>query len=100
MLCAGSSLHVGGTLRQVLGDLEGHLQTLLVVQARIHERLVTVAQRLVINVLAAANHLGDVITGEFDVQAARDSSRGLVGLEEATELISDRRDASCSRSTT
>ena len=40
--------------------------------------------------LTAANHLGDVITGEFDVQAARDSSRGLVGLEKATDLIHDR----------
>ena len=60
------------------------------VQARIHKRLVTVTQGLVVNVLTAADHLGDIVTGQLDVQATRDSSRGLVGFEEATDLVHDR----------
>ena len=40
--------------------------------------------------LTAADHLGDIITGELDVQAARNSARCLVSLEEATNLIHDR----------
>ena len=65
------------------------------VQTRIHERLVTITQRLVIDVLTAADHLGDIITGELDVQAARNSARCLVSLEEATNLIHDRLKTAC-----
>ncbi len=65
-----NSLLVGGTIRQVLGDLEGHLEGLLVVQARVDERLVALgAGRLVIDVLTAAEDLGDVVAGELDVDS-------------------------------
>ncbi len=70
----------GGTLRQVLGDLEGHFQTLLVVccdpRASRNGRATTVT-----DVHCRQSPFGDVITGEFDAGAARYSSRGPAGLE-------------------
>ena len=60
------------------------------IQTRIDERLVTITQRLVVDMLGAANHLGDVVTGELDMQAARHSVRCFVRLEEATDLVHDR----------
>ena len=81
---------MGGAIRQILGDLEGHLQALLVIQARIDEGLVAVAQRLFVDAFGPADHLGHVVTRQLHVQAAGNRARGLVSLEEATNLVHDR----------
>jgi hypothetical protein len=47
---------------QQLHDLERQLQRLLVVQARVDERLVAPGQPRVVDLLGAAQHLGDVVT--------------------------------------
>ena len=53
-----------------LGDLEGDLEGLLVVEARVDEGLVVLGQAGLVDVLASAEDLGDVVAGELDVDAA------------------------------
>src|SRR5690606_2634969 len=68
---------------------EGHLQRLLVVEPRVDERRVPARERGVVDLLAAAEHLGDVVTGQLDVQTARHRAEALVDLEEAADLVDD-----------
>src|SRR5690606_9015682 len=72
---------------QHLGDVEGHLEGLLVVQARIHQRLVPAGQSLLVHVLTSTEHLGDIVTGELDVQSTRDRADAVVHLEESVHLV-------------
>ncbi len=72
---------------QHLRDLEGHLQRLLVVEARVDEGLVAQGEPGVVDLLAPAQHLGDVVARELDVQPARHGPRGAVHLEEAAHLV-------------
>ena len=52
----------GSGATQQLDHLEGHLERLLVVQARVDERLVAPCEALVVDLLRAAEDLGDVVT--------------------------------------
>src|SRR5699024_7732672 len=75
--------------REVLRDLEGHFERLVVVESRVDEGLVTTPQTFVIDLRGPAHDLGDVVTGELDVQAAGDRARIAVGVEEALDLGHD-----------
>ncbi len=72
-----------------LGDEEGQLQALLVVQPRVADRLVPRGEGGVVDLLGAAQALGDVVAGELDVQAARHRAQRAVHLEEAADLVDD-----------
>src|SRR6478752_5974201 len=72
---------------QHLGDQEGQLEALLVVEPRVADRLVAGGQRRVVDVLGAAEALGHVVAGQLDVQAARHGAQRVVHLEEATDLV-------------
>jgi hypothetical protein len=74
---------------QHLGDEEGQLEALLVVQARVADRLVAQVQVGVEDLLGATDALGDVVAGELDVDAAGHRARGPVHLEEAFDLLDD-----------
>src|SRR5690625_4350107 len=76
-------------IAQELSHLEGHLQGLLMIQARVYEGLVATRETGLVNLRAAAENLGDVITGEFDVDAARDGAQGAVYFEEAADFVHD-----------
>ena len=80
-------------MRKYLGDLEGDLEGLLVVEARVDEGLVVLGQAGLVDVLAAAEDLGDVVAGELDVDTARGGAQGAVHLEEAADLVEDRLEA-------
>src|SRR5690625_3864255 len=75
--------------REVLSDLEGHFERLVVVESRDDEGLVATPQTFVIDLRGPAHDLGDVVTGELDVQAAGDGARIAVGVEEALDLGHD-----------
>src|SRR5690625_4854985 len=74
---------------QHLRDRERHLERLLVVEPRVDERLVAPAERPLVDLLSPAEHLGDVVAGELDVEPARHGPGGLVRLEEAPDLVQD-----------
>src|SRR5699024_10125283 len=61
--------------REVLSDLEGHFERLVVVESRVEEGLVATPQTFVIDLRGPAHNLGDVVTGALDVQAAGDGAR-------------------------
>ena len=47
-----------------------------------------------VDVLAPAENLGDVVAGELDVDASGHGAQGAVDLEEATDLVEDRLETS------
>src|SRR5699024_3142644 len=75
--------------REVLSDLEGHFERLVVVESRVDEGLVATPQTFVIDLRGPAHDLRDVIAGEFDVESAGDRSCILVGIEEPFALGHD-----------
>src|SRR5690606_9987416 len=74
---------------QELGDQEGHLQRLLVVEARVHLGFVASGQTFVVNFSGATHDFGDVIAGKFDMNAAGNGAQRLVHLKEAGDFIQD-----------
>ena len=74
---------------QHLRDEERQLQRLLRVQPRVAGGLVAVGQVDVLDLLGAAEALGDVLAGELDVDAARVGAQRAVHLEEAEHLVDD-----------
>ena len=63
------------------------------VESRVDEGLVVLGQAGLVNVLAAAEDLGDVVASELDVDTARGGAQGAVHLEEAADLVEDRLEA-------
>src|SRR5690625_4253807 len=76
-------------IAQELSHLEGHFQGLLVIQARVYEGLVAACETGLVNLRASSENLGDVITSEFDMDAARDCAQGAVYFEEAADFVHD-----------
>src|SRR3954469_19161197 len=72
-----------------LGDEEGQLQRLPGVQPRVARRLVPAVEVLVADLHRAAEALGDVLTGQLDVDAARPGAQRPVHVEEAEHLVDD-----------
>ena len=72
---------------EFLGHEERELERLHVVQARVAQRLVPRLERRLVDVLGAAQALGDIVAGELDVDAARVRPGGAVRLEEALDLV-------------
>src|SRR5699024_5265019 len=72
-----------------LRDQEGQLQRLLRVQTRVAGGLVTARQVDIGDGHGAAEALGDVLTGQLDVDATRVGAQRTVDLEEALDLIDD-----------
>jgi len=58
-----------------------------VVQTGIAERLVAHREIGFVDLLRTSQALGHVVTGEFDVDAARVGSGGVMGLEESLDLV-------------
>src|SRR5699024_4030611 len=79
----------GSAAREHLRDQERQLERLLMVQARVHERLVAPREPLLVDLTAAAEHLGDVVPGELHVQPARDGPQRLVHPDEPEDLAED-----------
>ena len=69
------------------GDEERELQRLDPVEARVAHRLVPVGEPGLAEQLAAADALGDVVTGELDVDAAGPGAERAVDVEEALHLL-------------
>src|SRR5690625_4425816 len=76
-------------IAQELSHLEGHLQGLLMIQARVYEGLVATRETGLANLRAAPWNLGAVISGECDVDGARDGADGAVYSEEAADFDQD-----------
>src|SRR5689334_6653319 len=76
-------------LSEHLRDEEGELEGLDPVQAGVADRLVAVGQAGLVDLLAAADALGDVVTGELDVDAAGPGAEAAVHVEEALDLVDD-----------
>src|SRR5690625_5610046 len=74
--------------REVLSDLEGHFERLVVVESRVDEGLVATPQTFVIDLRGPAHDLGDVVTGELDVQAAGERDRKSTRLNSSHVAIS------------
>src|SRR5829696_3700354 len=72
-----------------LGDLEGQLQGLTGVQARVAGGLVAAVQVAVGDLVGPAEALGDVLAGELDVDATRVGALGAVDGEEPGQLGHD-----------
>src|SRR5690348_18445218 len=72
-----------------VSDAEGQVQGLTAVEPGVARGLVPLAQVGFGDVLAAADALGDVVAGEFDVDAARVRAERAVHLEEARDLVED-----------
>jgi len=70
-------------------DEERQLERLDPVEARVADRLVAVGQVDLEQVLAAADALGDVVTGELDVDSAGPGAERAVHVEEALDLLDD-----------
>src|SRR4051812_13589868 len=68
---------------------EGQLETLLGVQPRVAGRLVPVGQIEILDPLRPAQALGDILTGQFDVDAARVCAQPAVHLEVAEHHVDD-----------
>ena len=77
------------SVAQHLGDQERQFQALLGVQPWVACRLVAAVQVGVGDVLCATETLGDVLTGEFDVDAARPRALGAMGSDEPADLGDD-----------
>src|SRR4051794_9732070 len=72
-----------------LGDEEGQLQRLPGVQPRVARRLVAAVEVLVTDLHRAAEALGDVLTGQLDVDAAGPGAQRPVHVEETEHLVDD-----------
>src|SRR3954452_6866963 len=72
-----------------LGDEEGQLERLPGVQPRVAGRLVPAVEVLVADLHRPAEALGDVLTGQLDVDAARPRPQRPVHVEEAEDLVDD-----------
>ena len=70
-----------------LGDLEGEVEGLRAVQARVAGGLVALVEVGLVEDVAAADALGDVVAGELHVDAARVGAQRAVHLEEAADLV-------------
>src|SRR5690349_8220987 len=80
---------IRSVLGQHLGDQEGQLEALLVVQPRVADRLVALVEVGVEDLLGATEALGDVVAGQLDVDAPGHGAEALVHLEEAAHLLHD-----------
>src|SRR4051795_6390862 len=74
---------------QHLRDQERQLQRLPGVQPRVAGGLVAAVEVLVADLHRAAEALGDVLTGQLDVDAAGPRAQGPVDVEEAEHLVDD-----------
>src|SRR4051812_34907432 len=79
----------GPSATQHLRHEEGQLQRLPGVQPRVTGRLVAAVEVLVADLHGAAEALGDVLTGELDVDAAGPRAQRAVDVEEAQHLVDD-----------
>src|SRR5690625_2142664 len=61
-------------IAQELSHLEGHLQGLLMIQARVYEGLVAACETGLVKLRADAENLGHVINVDSDVDDARDGT--------------------------
>lgn len=77
------------------GNQKGKLQRLLLVQARVTERRVPLAQPLLGQPARTADTLRDGLAGEFEVHAAEEGLRGAVDLERLPQLGEDVAEVSC-----
>src|SRR3954466_13462947 len=77
----------GPSTTQHLRHEEGELQRLTGVQPRVAGGLVPAVEVLVADLHRAAEALGDVLTGELDVDAARPGAQRAVHVEEAEHLV-------------
>src|SRR5215207_6075909 len=78
-----------GSAAEQLGDLEGELQGLTGVEARVAGCLVAAVQVAVGDLVGPAEALGDVLAGQLDVDAAGVGALGAVHGEEAGQLGHD-----------
>src|SRR3954470_21536175 len=87
--CTGSakSGEPGGA--QHLGHLERKIQALAGIEPRVAHRLVAVVELAVEDLVGATHAFGDVVAGQFDVDAAGPCALGLVGADEPTDLGAD-----------
>src|SRR3954470_6389470 len=74
---------------QHLRDEEGELQRLPGVQPRVAGGLVAAVEVLVADLHGPAEALGDVLTGQLDVDATGPRAQGPVDVEEAEHLVDD-----------
>ena len=74
---------------QHLGHEERELQRLLGVQSGVARRLVATTEIEIGDVLRAAEALGDVLTGQLDMDTTRMRAEAVVDLEEALNLVDD-----------
>src|SRR3954464_7084447 len=79
----------GPSTTQHLRHEECELQRLTGVQPRVAGGLVPAVEVLVADFHRAAEALGDVLTGELDVDAAGPGAQGTVHVEEAEHLVDD-----------
>src|SRR5690349_4522521 len=84
---AGAPVSVAVSAAVQVGDAEGQVEGLAAVEPGIARRLVAVAQVALGDMVAAADALGDVVTGKFDVDAAGMSAERAVNLEESGDLV-------------
>lgn len=71
------------------GDQESELEGLLFIQARIAERLVSLAKVLVLESLASASTFRDCVAGKFQVDAAKERAAFLVDAQSGRQLRED-----------
>src|SRR5690625_2098208 len=76
-------------IAQELSHLEGHLQGLLMIQARVYEGLVATRETGLVNLRAASEYLVDVNTGKFVVDAAQFGAEGAVYFDEAAKFVNN-----------
>src|SRR5882757_7375771 len=72
-----------------LGHAEGQVQRLRTVQPRVAGGLVPQVEVVGQHLVPAPHAFGDVLTGQFDVDAARMGAQFAVHLEEAHDLVED-----------
>src|ERR1700733_30730 len=85
-LYCGGDAGVLAFLLERLGDQEGELDRLGTVESRIAARVVARRQIDLIDRLRTAGALGDVLTGQLEMDAAGIGALGAVDLEEALDL--------------
>src|SRR5436853_7127664 len=74
---------------QGLGNLEGELDGLARVEARVAMRQVVGGETLLADLLRAADAFGDVLAGQFEMHAAGIAALGEVDCEGAVQLVED-----------
>src|SRR5665811_1001704 len=78
-----------------LGEMEGQIERLARVQARIAERLIGLFELLFRQLLSAAEALGHIAARDLQVHAARPGAFRAVGGEEALDLGHDVAETTC-----